>query len=78
MTGGASGSGRGTVERLVRGGAKVVVCDLPQSDGQSLQEEYGNSRVIFSPADVSTSTLVVLVHLLYTGCLVYIVSVLMV
>ena len=52
MTGGASGLGRATVERFVREGAKIVICDLPKSPGQEVAEKLGEN-VTFSPTDVS-------------------------
>lgn len=52
VTGGASGLGRGTVERFVREGAKVVICDLPRSKGKELEEKLGQN-VVFVPTDVS-------------------------
>ena len=54
MTGGASGLGRATVERLVNQGARVVICDLPNSQGKELEKELGSDNVAFSPCDVST------------------------
>ncbi len=52
VTGGASGLGKATVERFVREGARVALCDLPQSEGQSIADELGDSCV-FVPTDVS-------------------------
>ena len=52
VTGGASGLGRATVERFVREGAKVVICDLPNSAGAELAEQLG-PNTIFVPTDVS-------------------------
>lgn len=52
MTGGASGLGRGTVERFVKQGAKVVIADLPTSKGNDLAKELGDSAV-FVPVNVS-------------------------
>ena len=51
VTGGSSGLGRATVERLITHGGKVVICDLPTSKGQELANELG-SNCIFSPTDV--------------------------
>ena len=46
VTGGASGLGRATVARLARQGARVLVADLPDSNG----EEMVNSRnVVITP-----------------------------
>lgn len=53
VTGGASGLGRATVERLSRQGANVVFSDLPSSDGQKVAA--GLKNVEFAPADVSNS-----------------------
>ena len=53
VTGGASGLGRATVERFVREGARVVICDLPKSHGEKLAQELG-SNATFSPTDVSS------------------------
>lgn len=53
MTGGASGLGRGTAERLVAQGARVVLADLPGSKGDIVAAEIGGTeQVIFSPTDV--------------------------
>ncbi|ODM93735.1 3-hydroxyacyl-CoA dehydrogenase type-2 [Orchesella cincta] len=51
VTGGASGLGRATVERFLRQGSKVVICDIPVSNGEELAKELGND-VIFCPTDV--------------------------
>lgn len=50
VTGGASGLGKATAERLVAEGAHVVICDLPSSDGELVASELG---VVFHPADVT-------------------------
>lgn len=52
VTGGASGLGRATVERIVREGGRVVLCDLPTSKGHEVAKEVGD-RVTFVPTDVS-------------------------
>ncbi len=52
VTGGASGLGKATVERLASQGAKVVVCDLPTSQGRDLETRFGQDNVVFSPCDV--------------------------
>lgn len=52
VTGGASGLGRATVERLVQNGASAVILDLPSSDGPALAAKLGE-RCAFAPADVS-------------------------
>lgn len=52
VTGGASGLGRATVERLVQMGGSAVILDLPSSDGHSVAQSLGD-RCAFAPADVS-------------------------
>jgi 3-hydroxyacyl-CoA dehydrogenase/3-hydroxy-2-methylbutyryl-CoA dehydrogenase len=54
VTGGASGLGRGTVERLVKQGAKVVVGDLPTSKGKTVADELGEANAVFAPIDVTS------------------------
>ncbi len=50
ITGGASGLGRATAERLAGLGARVVVLDLPGSDGKAVATGLGGE---FAPADVT-------------------------
>jgi NAD(P)-dependent dehydrogenase (short-subunit alcohol dehydrogenase family) len=52
VTGGASGLGRATAERLVKLGAKVVIADLPTSNGVAVAAELGGDTR-FVPADVT-------------------------
>lgn len=52
VTGGASGLGRATAERLIGRGARVVIADLPASDGEAVARELGGSTR-FVPADVT-------------------------
>ena len=52
VTGGASGLGLATVKRLVEGGGKVVILDLPTSKGADIAAELGGA-VRFSPTDVT-------------------------
>ncbi|NXT94091.1 HCD2 dehydrogenase, partial [Anhinga rufa] len=54
VTGGASGLGRATTERLVEQGARVVLLDLPASPGAQLAKELGE-RCAFAPADVTSA-----------------------
>jgi NAD(P)-dependent dehydrogenase (short-subunit alcohol dehydrogenase family) len=50
VTGGASGLGAATAERLARGGARVVIADLRSSDGKAVAERIGAT---FVPTDVT-------------------------
>jgi len=52
VTGGASGLGRASAERLIREGAHVVLADLPVSDGEAVARELGGSTR-FVAADVT-------------------------
>ena len=53
VTGGASGLGRATVQRLARHGARVVIADLPSSEGENVAKELGENCSL-APADVSS------------------------
>ncbi|XP_077429921.1 3-hydroxyacyl-CoA dehydrogenase type-2 isoform X2 [Vanacampus margaritifer] len=53
VTGGASGLGRATVERLVQSGASAVILDLPSSQGATLAADLGD-RCAFAAADVTS------------------------
>ncbi|XP_058802411.1 3-hydroxyacyl-CoA dehydrogenase type-2-like [Phymastichus coffea] len=53
VTGGASGLGRGTVERFVKHGAKVIIGDLPTSKGADVANELGDNA-IFAPMNVTS------------------------
>jgi len=52
VTGGASGLGKATVQRLVNNGFNVGLLDLPVSDGNKVAEELGPDKVHFAPVDV--------------------------
>lgn len=52
VTGGASGLGFATAERLVKAGASVLLVDLLSSDGAAAADKLGD-RVRFAPADVT-------------------------
>ncbi|GAB2685453.1 3-hydroxyacyl-CoA dehydrogenase [Nocardia thraciensis] len=52
VTGGASGLGLATAQELHAQGAKVVVIDLPSSNGESVAKELG-AGAVFAPADVT-------------------------
>jgi NAD(P)-dependent dehydrogenase (short-subunit alcohol dehydrogenase family) len=51
VTGGASGLGRATVERIVAAGGRAAILDRPQSDGERVAATIG-AGTIFCPADV--------------------------
>jgi NAD(P)-dependent dehydrogenase (short-subunit alcohol dehydrogenase family) len=53
VTGGASGLGHATVEKLLSLGAQVVIADLPSSPGAEVAKELGPS-CHFVPADVTS------------------------
>lgn len=55
VTGGASGIGRATVELCARRGARVVLADLPQSEGAAIADSLSadGHTVRFVPCDVS-------------------------
>jgi NAD(P)-dependent dehydrogenase (short-subunit alcohol dehydrogenase family) len=55
VTGGASGLGRATAERLASLGAKVVIVDLPSSRGEEVAREIGQC-VQFVAGDITDST----------------------
>lgn len=52
VTGGASGLGKATVERFIREGARVTLCDLPTSQGEQVAKDLGDNCV-FAPVDVT-------------------------
>ena len=54
ITGGASGLGRGVAQRFVRSGAKVVIADLPSSDGKEVVASLGSHNALFLPTDVTS------------------------
>jgi NAD(P)-dependent dehydrogenase (short-subunit alcohol dehydrogenase family) len=53
VTGGASGLGRATATGLVEAGARVVIADLPGSNGKAVAEQLGDA-VRFAPTDVTS------------------------
>lgn len=55
VTGGASGLGLATARQLIAGGAKVVIVDLPSSNGQEVAREIG---AVFASADVTEASAV--------------------
>jgi NAD(P)-dependent dehydrogenase (short-subunit alcohol dehydrogenase family) len=52
VTGGASGLGLATAERLAAAGSHVTIVDLPASQGKEIADKLGDS-VSFAPADVT-------------------------
>lgn len=54
VTGGASGLGRATVERIIREGGRAVICDLSTSQGAKVAEELGD-HAAFAPTDVTST-----------------------
>ncbi|MGR6520266.1 SDR family NAD(P)-dependent oxidoreductase (plasmid) [Rhodococcus erythropolis] len=55
ISGGASGLGLATAKRLLDGGGKVALIDLPSSDGKVLAEELGDNA-LFAAGDVTDET----------------------
>ena len=55
VTGGASGLGRATVERIVREGGKVTMCDLPTSQGAAVASAINSPNCIFVPTDITNT-----------------------
>ena len=53
VTGGASGLGLATAEKILDAGGRVALLDLPKSDGESVAGRLGASA-IFTPADVTS------------------------
>jgi NAD(P)-dependent dehydrogenase (short-subunit alcohol dehydrogenase family) len=52
VTGGASGLGLATTEKLLDAGASVVIVDLPSSQGAEIAEKLGD-KAVFAAADVT-------------------------
>lgn len=55
VTGGASGLGRATAQRLADRGAHVVIVDLESSDGEKAAQDIGG-ETRFAPADVTSTS----------------------
>ncbi|MGY0498799.1 3-hydroxyacyl-CoA dehydrogenase [Nocardia sp. FBN12] len=58
VTGGASGLGLATVQELHAKGAKVVIVDLPSSNGAAIAKELGDGAA-FAAADVTDESAVI-------------------
>jgi 3-hydroxyacyl-CoA dehydrogenase/3-hydroxy-2-methylbutyryl-CoA dehydrogenase len=54
VTGGASGLGKATVERVVAGGGRAVILDLGRSAGAEVAAGLGKAT-LFTPADVTSA-----------------------
>ena len=63
VTGAASGLGRSTAARIVRNGGRVVIADLPSSNGEEVAAEISGQdgvdassgpRCVFAPVDVTS------------------------
>ena len=54
ITGGASGLGRATAERLLASGGRVALLDLARSAGADVAKELGD-RALFAAADVTSA-----------------------
>ena len=54
ITGGASGLGRATAERLVAAGGRVVLLDLAKSSGAAVATSLGDGA-LFTPGDVTSA-----------------------
>ena len=52
ITGGASGLGLATAEKILEAGGRVALLDLDRSDGVAVAEGLGENA-IFTPADVT-------------------------
>lgn len=52
VTGGASGLGEATASAIVAAGGKVVIADLPASDGKVVAERLG-AAAVFAPVDIT-------------------------
>lgn len=53
VSGGSSGLGRATAERVLAAGARVVLADLPSSDGEAVASGLGE-RAVFAATDVTS------------------------
>ena len=58
ITGGASGIGAQTAKDFAIGGAKVVILDIKENEGKSIEKEINNNGVdaLFIKCDISKKT----------------------
>lgn len=56
VTGGSSGLGKATVQRIVGEGGKAVILDVSEELGVALARELGEERVLFVKGDVTSET----------------------
>nr|CAB3254170.1 3-hydroxyacyl-CoA dehydrogenase type-2-like [Phallusia mammillata] len=54
VTGGASGLGKATVQRLINNGCRVAILDLPGSAGEKVATQIGLHVCMFCPCDVTS------------------------
>lgn len=54
ITGGASGLGEGTAIRIIEKGGNVAILDLQEDRGRAMVEKYGEDRVLFIKANVTS------------------------
>lgn len=55
VTGGASGLGHATAQRLLKRGSKVVICDLPTSAGSEVATNLGENAH-YIPGDIKSES----------------------
>ena len=55
VAGGAGSLGFATVKNFIKQGYKVIICDLPNTNGNELATNLGNNAV-FQPADVTSES----------------------
>ncbi len=53
VTGGASGLGRATVEKIVEKGGKAVILDIKEEEGRRVAESLGDDNAVFVRTDVT-------------------------
>ena len=58
VAGGANGLGRATVQKLVQQGCRVVIADLPSSEGDKVASDLGE-KCVFVPTDVRRNSALV-------------------